>query len=138
MFTKLISAACVLAMTAGFAAAESHSAGEMEFEITGDAAAGEKVFRKCMACHAVGEDAKNKVGPILNGVLGRHAAGVEDFSYSDAMKAKGEEGLIWTPETLAAFLEKPRDYVNGTKMSFAGLRKEEERADVIAYLATFK
>ncbi len=80
---------------------------------------------------------RGRVGPELNGIVGRGAASVEEFGYSDAFKTKGEEGLIWDPETLAAFLEKPRDYVNGTKMSFAGLRKEDERADVIAYLATF-
>ncbi|MGY9047391.1 hypothetical protein P775_04700 [Puniceibacterium antarcticum] len=129
MFVKMFSTVCLLAMTAGFASAQ---------DITGDAAKGEKVFRKCMACHDTGPGAKNKVGPHLDGVVGRHAGAIEDFSYSDAMKAKGDEGLIWTPEHLAEFLEKPRDYVNGTKMSFAGLRKEDERADVIAYLATFK
>ena len=103
----------------------------------GDAAAGERVFRKCMACHAVGEDAQNKVGPALTGVIGRTAGTHEDFAYSDAMVAAGEGGLVWDHETLDAFLEAPRDYVEGTKMAFPGLRSEEERADVIAYLATF-
>ena len=103
----------------------------------GDAEAGEKVFRKCMACHAVGEGAENKVGPQLNNLIGRTAGSLEDFNYSDAMVAKGEEGLVWDAETIAAFMEKPRDYVEGTKMSFAGLRKEEERTNVVAYLATF-
>ncbi|SNR67347.1 c-type cytochrome [Puniceibacterium sediminis] len=129
MLNKMFSAVCLLAMTAGYAAAESHSAG--------DAAKGEKVFRKCMACHAVGPDAKNKVGPELNGIVGRHVGALADFGYSDAMKAKGDEGLVWDAESLAAFLEKPRDYVKGTKMSFAGLRKDDDRANVIAYLATF-
>ncbi len=103
----------------------------------GDAAAGEKVFRKCMACHAVGPDAKNKVGPQLNGVVGREIASVDGFGYSDALKALAEGGTVWTEEEMAKFLEKPRDYAKGTKMSFAGLRKEDERADVIAYLASF-
>ena len=134
MFVKLFTTACVLAMTAGFAAAQDATA---EMEISGDAAAGEKVFRKCMACHAVGEGATNKVGPVLNGVVGRHAAAIEDFNYSDAMAEKGEEGLVWDPEHLIAYLENPRDYVPGTKMSFPGLRKEEDRADVVAYLSTF-
>lgn len=129
MIVKMFTTVGLLAMTAGYAAAESHSAG--------DAAKGEKVFRKCMACHAVGPDAKNKVGPELNGIVGRQAAALEEFGYSDAFKAKGEEGLVWDAESLDAFLEKPRDYVKGTKMSFAGLRKEDDRADVIAYLATF-
>lgn len=103
----------------------------------GDPEKGERVFRKCRACHAVGEDATNKVGPILNGVVGRHAAQVEDFNYSSAMVAAGADGLVWDEETLDAYLEKPRDYVKGNKMAFAGLRKESEREDVIAYLATF-
>ncbi|WP_159966618.1 c-type cytochrome [Profundibacterium mesophilum] len=106
-------------------------------QITGDADEGEKVFRKCKACHAVGEDARNKVGPHLNGVVGRAAGSVEDYTYSSALMEKAEEGLIWTPEELAAFLENPRDYLPGTKMSFAGLRKQEDRDDVIAYLAQF-
>lgn len=109
---------------------------DAEFEITGDAAAGEKVFRKCQACHEVGADAKNKVGPILTGVLGRTAGTLEDFKYSEAMIAAGEGGLVWTPETLAQYLEKPRDYVEGTKMTFAGLRDKDERNDIVAYLAS--
>lgn len=103
----------------------------------GDAAAGEKVFRKCQACHAVGVDAKNKVGPILNGVVGRTVAAVEGFKYSDVLVELAAAGTAWTPEELDAFLAKPRNYAKGTKMSFAGLRKEADRANVIAYLATF-
>lgn len=103
----------------------------------GDPAKGEKVFKKCAACHAVGPEAKNKVGPVLNGIVGRPAASVADFAYSDAMKAKAAEGLVWTEEEIGHLLENPKGYAPGTKMSFAGLRKEEERADVIAYLATF-
>ncbi|PWR04264.1 cytochrome c family protein [Meridianimarinicoccus roseus] len=103
----------------------------------GDAAAGEKVFRKCQACHAVGEGAENKVGPALNGIVGRTIASGEGFDYSDVLAEMGSAGKTWTPEELGAFLTKPRDYAKGTKMSFAGLRKEDERADVIAYLATF-
>lgn len=105
--------------------------------LAGDAAAGKKAFRKCQACHAVGEDAQNKAGPILNDVVGRPVAAVDGFGYSDALIKLGEAGDTWTPEALDAFLTKPRDYVPGTKMSFAGLRKEEDRADVIAYLMTF-
>lgn len=106
-------------------------------ETAGDVAKGEKAFKKCAACHAVGADAKNKVGPVLNGIVGRPAASIADFAYSDAMKAKAAEGLVWTEEEIGHFIENPKAFVPGTKMSFAGLRKDDERADVIAYLATF-
>jgi cytochrome c len=100
----------------------------------GDAEAGERVFNKCKACHQVGADAKNRVGPVLTGVVGREAAAVEDFKYSDAMLEKKTEGLVWTEEHLSEYLENPKGYIPGNKMSFAGLKKPEERADVIAYL----
>lgn len=105
--------------------------------ITGDAEKGERVFKKCKACHAVGTDAKNKAGPILNGLIDRQMAQVEDFKYSDVLVALGEDGKTWSPEELSAFLEKPRTYAKGTKMSFAGLRKEKDRDNVIAFLASF-
>lgn len=102
-----------------------------------DAASGEKVFRKCQACHAVGDDAKNKVGPALNGIVGRAAATVEGFAYSDAMKAKAAEGLVWDEANLTAYLQAPKDFIPGNKMAFAGLRKANEPADLIAYLSQF-
>jgi cytochrome c len=101
----------------------------------GDPAEGEKVFRKCIACHAV-EEGKNKVGPHLYDVIGRTPGSVDGFRYSKAMEAYGEEH-VWNEETLDAYLEAPRKVVKGTRMAFAGLRKEEERADVIAYLKQF-
>ena len=103
----------------------------------GDAEKGKKVFNKCKACHAVGEDAKNKVGPVLNGIIGAPAAQNPDFKYSKAMLEKGEEGLVWDEDALSTYLAKPRDFVPGTKMSFAGLKKDDEIEDVLAYLATF-
>lgn len=103
----------------------------------GDAEAGEKVFKKCMACHAVGEGAKNKVGPHLNGVMGAPIGHVEDFKYSKALVEKHEAGETWTDENMAAWLAKPKEFAKGTKMAFAGLKKEQEIADVIAYLKTF-
>lgn len=103
----------------------------------GDAEAGENVFKKCKACHAVGDDAKNKSGPILNGIVGATAGAVEGFKYSKAIMAKNEEGFVWDEESLAEFLEKPKKYLPKTKMAFAGLKKEEDRANVIAYLAQF-
>ncbi|RXV66926.1 cytochrome c family protein [Roseovarius sp. A46] len=104
----------------------------------GDPEAGEKVFRKCKACHMVGEGAKNRVGPVLNGVVGGPVASVEGFKYSDVFQEMAAEDAVWTEEELAAFLDSPRKYAKGTKMAFPGLRKEEEIADVIAYLATFE
>jgi cytochrome c len=103
----------------------------------GDVPAGEVVFKKCAVCHMVGENAKSKVGPVLNGVFGRTAGTLEGFNFSSAMKKAGEEGLVWTPETMTEFLAKPRDFVKGTKMAFGGLPKPEDIANVIAYLQTF-
>ena len=114
----LVAAAGVLLLGAGAAKAE------------GDAAAGEKVFNKCKACHNA-EEAKNKIGPHLVGVVGREAGSLEDYRYSSAMQ---ESGITWDEESLSAYLADPRGYVKGTKMAFAGLKKEEEVADVIAYL----
>ena len=97
-----------------------------------DPAAGEKGFGKCKACHAV--DGSDGVGPHLNGVVGRDVASVSGFAYSDAMVAHAEEAPQWTPEALQEFLTNPKGVVSGTKMSFAGLKKPEDRANLIAYL----
>ncbi len=128
MIKKIAAALTALALTgmAGAALAE------------GDAAAGEKVFRKCKACHQVGDGAKNRIGPMLNGIVGNEIASVEDFKYSKAFLAKKEEGLIWTEEALDTYLTKPKKFIPGTKMSFSGLKKEQQRADIIAYLSTFE
>ncbi|HMA15568.1 MAG TPA: c-type cytochrome [Kiloniellaceae bacterium] len=103
----------------------------------GDAASGEKIFKRCAACHAVGDEAKHKVGPHLNEVVGRAAGGAEGFKYSKAMAEAGAAGTVWSDETLDAYLADPKGYIKGNRMSFAGLRKEDERADVIAYLKSF-
>lgn len=104
----------------------------------GDAAAGEKVFRKCKACHVVGEGAKNKVGPILNGVVGRDWGVIDGYKYSaNLLELAAADGKVWDVETLDAYLTKPKDMIPKGKMAFAGLRKEEDRANVIAYLAQF-
>jgi len=100
-------------------------------------AAGEKVFRQCQACHQVGDGAKNRVGPQLNGVMGRTIGGVEDFRYSKTMAAMGEEGQVWDEESMAAFLADPRGYVKGTKMSYRGLKKDEDIAAMTEYLKSF-
>ncbi len=98
--------------------------------MAGDAVKGEKVFRKCQVCHYVSKE-KNKTGPHLVAVLGREAGSLEGYKYSKAMKASG---LVWDEETLAAYLKAPKKYVTGTKMAFAGLKKDKDVADVIAYL----
>jgi cytochrome c len=100
-------------------------------------AAGEAAFRQCQTCHEVGDGAKNKTGPHLNGVFGRTAGTVGGFRYSKPFVTAGEEGLVWTPETLHDFLMKPRDYIKGTRMSFAGFRDDSDIAAVTAYLQTF-
>jgi cytochrome c len=102
----------------------------------GDAAAGKTVFGKCSGCHSVGEGAKNKVGPVLNGVVGRQAGTFAGFNYSAAMKKAGQDGLVWTPKNLDAYLQSPKDVVPGNKMAFAGLKAQADRANVIAYLIT--
>lgn len=94
---------------------------------------GEGVFKKCAACHTVEEGGANKVGPALYGIVNRPVAGLGDFSYSSALKAYAE-GKEWTYEELNGFLFKPKDHVKGTSMGFAGLKKTQDRADIIAYL----
>lgn len=103
----------------------------------GDVDAGEKVFAKCKACHAVGDGARNRVGPQLNDVFGRIAGTADGFRYSPAMVKAGEDGLVWNEETLAAYLTAPRAFIKGNRMAFAGLKKEAEIDDILAYLATF-
>ncbi len=99
----------------------------------GDAAAGQKVFNQCKACHDI-EKGVNKVGPTLKGVVGRKAASVPDYKYSAAMIKKGEEGVVWDEATLTAYLPNPKAYVPGTKMAFGGLKKPEDVTNLIAYL----
>ena len=103
----------------------------------GDPVAGEKVYAKCKGCHQVGEGAKNRIGPHLNNLFGRQAAGLEGFRYSKSFQRAGAGGLEWHAETLDAFLENPRSYASGTRMSFRGLKKKADRENVIAYLRSF-
>lgn len=98
----------------------------------GDAAAGEKLFVKCKTCHTL-EAGKNKVGPSLAGLMGRAAASLADFNYSDAMKASG---LTWDETTLNEYLADPKGKIPGNKMVFPGMKKDEDRANLIAYLKT--
>ncbi|MGC9418459.1 MAG: c-type cytochrome [Rhodovulum sp.] len=100
-------------------------------------AAGEKVFRQCSSCHQIGENAKHRVGPVLNGVVGRAVGQAEGFKYSPAIQKAADEGMIWDHDTLDAYLESPRAVIARGRMSFQGLRSEEDREAVIAYLRTF-
>jgi len=102
-----------------------------------DADNGAEVFKRCRACHDVGENAKNKVGPFLNGIIGRKAGTIEGFNYSDANKKAGAEGWVWTDEKMLEYLLNPRASMPGNKMAFAGIRDEQDRKDLIAYLKKF-
>ena len=99
-----------------------------------DADAGKTSFNKCLACHAVGEGAKNKVGPVLNGLEGRKSGTVEGYSYSEANK---NSGIVWNKETFLEYLKDPKAKIPGTKMVFAGIKKEDEANALWAYLAKF-
>lgn len=98
--------------------------------VAADPAKGEKVFKKCKTCHAL-EVGKNKIGPTLASIMGRTAGTVDDFKYSDAMMSSG---IVWDETTVGAYLADPKGYIPGNKMIFAGLKKEQDRADVIEYL----
>ena len=98
---------------------------------------GANVFKKCRACHLVGDRAKNAVGPILNNVIGRRAGGIEGYNYSDNIRELGQGGLSWTEEHLNRYLENPKAVVPMGKMAFPGIADPQDRADVIAYLKTF-
>ena len=98
---------------------------------TGDLTHGEKVFKKCSACHMIAADGKNMIGPNLWGIIGRTAGSAADYKYSKAMVAYAKQ---WSFEEMNSYLIKPQAYIKGTKMAFAGLRKEKDRASVILYL----
>ncbi|WP_262693218.1 c-type cytochrome [Kordiimonas aquimaris] len=100
-----------------------------------DAARGARQWAKCRACHTVEKDGRNGTGPNLYGIVGRTIAALDDFNYSNALR--GIQTSVWTYESLDEWLLSPKSFANGTSMSFAGLRKPEQRADLIAYLSTF-
>ena len=101
------------------------------FMTLGDVASGEKIFKKCAACHSINKGGKNKIGPALYNVVGRTVGGLDDYKYSKTLASYDKQ---WTFEELNGFLQKPASYLKGTKMSYAGLRKEKDRASVIKYL----
>jgi cytochrome c len=99
-----------------------------------DAAAGENSFKKCMACHAIGEGAKNKVGPELNGIDGRKSGTAPSYSYSEANK---NSGITWNKEVFLEYIKDPRAKIPGTKMIFPGIKNEKEAGDLWTYLASY-
>ncbi len=122
------------AETAAEPAAEEAAAATPDPELV---ATGEKVFNQCKACHQIGDGAKNRVGPILTGIVGHPAGQIEGFRYSKALMDMAEGGLVWNEASLKAFLTKPRDFMKGTKMSFGGIRDEGDIDAITAYLASF-
>ena len=127
-YSALIKCAFIIGLTVS---------GSIGAAIAGDVVKGEKVYKKCMACHMVGENAKNRVGPQLNGIIGRDVGDLEGYTYSSGMKEYAKTQAVWSEAALDAYLENPRKTVKGTRMSFAGLRKESDRVNVIAYLKQF-
>jgi len=99
-----------------------------------DADAGKTSFNKCLACHAVGEGAKNKVGPVLNGIDGRKSGSIEGYSYSDANK---NSGITWNKDVFLEYIKDPKGKIPGTKMVFAGIKNEKEANDLWAYLSQY-
>jgi len=121
MRKRIIGALIVVACSASFASAQ-------------DVAAGKTSFNKCLACHAVGEGAKNKVGPVLNGLVGRKSGTVEGYSYSEANK---NSGITWSEAEFKDYIKNPKAKIPGTKMAFAGITKETEINDLWAFLAQY-
>ena len=103
----------------------------------GDAEVGEQIFDDCAACHQVGKGAENGIGPHLNGIFGRRAASVADFTYSKSLARAGNDGLVWDRELLSAYVENPKAFASGTRMAYDGLEDAAERADLLAYLRIF-
>ncbi len=103
----------------------------------GDAEKGKKIFAKCKSCHMVGDGAKNRVGPHLNKIFGRSAAGIDGFKYSKAMLRAGADGLTWSPEKLDLYIENPKSLVTGTRMNFRGIKNKDDRQNLLAYLRGF-
>ena len=120
--TKIFSVACVIL------------AGSAAGALAQDLAAGETSFKKCLPCHRVGPDAKNLVGPVLNGLEGRKSGTIEGYNYSEANK---NSGITWNEETFKEYITDPRAKIPGTKMVFAGIKSENEKAALWAYLKQF-
>jgi cytochrome c len=121
MVKTLIAAAVLMTTTAGIASAQ-------------DVEKGAIVFKKCAICHKIGPNATNLVGPVLNGLDGRHSGSVANYSYSDANK---NSGIVWNEETFAEYIKDPRAKIPGTKMIFAGVKNEQDIKDLWAYIKQF-
>ncbi len=113
------------------------SAGPVAADDHGDPERGAELFKSCKACHQIGEGARNRVGPPLNEMFGRRAGTVEGYRYSKAMQRMSADGLVWTFETLDAFIENPKQMVSRTKMSYRGMQDARDRADLLAYIRLF-
>ncbi len=124
---KEIIAAVLLTAAMAFAGSSAMAAG--------DAGKGKKVFKKCKSCHTAIKGGKNRVGPNLFGIAGKKAGSADGYKYSKAMEASG---ITWDDASLDKFLKKPKDFVKKTKMGFSGLKKDDQREDVIAYLKSLK
>jgi len=122
---------------AAVALAALAAAGAARAELIGDAEKGAEVFAQCAACHQIGQGAEDRIGPHLNGIFGREAAAHEGYRYSASMERAGVDGLVWTLETLDAYIENPRALVSKTRMSFRGIEDAGARADLLAYLRSF-
>ena len=120
---------CVL-LVFGFALAWTQPAAAQP----GDAENGKDVFKVCRPCHQVGPGARNGIGPTLNGIVGSKAGTIAGFTYSEANKEAGTKGLVWTEDNLFMYLENPAAFMPGNKMTYAGMKDETDRRDLIAYL----
>jgi cytochrome c len=121
LILRALTAIAVLAILAGTASA-------------GDPAEGQKAFNKCRACHTIGENAKNLIGPKLNGLFGRKAGTIEGFKYSDANKASG---IVWNEKNFAEYIKDPKAFMPGNQMTFIGIKSEKEIENLIAFLKQF-
>lgn len=103
----------------------------------GDAERGAELFSECTACHAVGTDAENGVGPHLNGIFGRRAAGLDEFEYSRSLTRADKDGLVWDLEKLSFYIENPKAFASGTQMDYGGMKDEGDRSDLLAFLRNY-
>lgn len=128
---SLVAAIVSLALAAPMTAVQAESIALEGVEWSGDPAKGKKVAKKCVACHTIGSTGKGRIGPNLTGVFGRTSGTLEGYKYSKAMKAAN---IVWSAATLDEFLTKPKKFVPKTKMSFGGLKKADQRHDLIAFI----